>query len=162
MRQLFQSAKVVLNNRIYELLKIVGLSDKKQSIGLGIFKSNDMLLICCYDASTNQFGKLDEDKLAFASTVLNYLKDPLGPHLHNSLFAMNLVSDLMETDKSVVDVLVGDISFDAGSPFELISIDGGQAPYLYAAVDASSKEEIGKILISNTELELYSGYSLRD
>lgn len=55
MRQLFQSAKVVLNNRIYELLKIVGLSDKKQSIGLGIFKSNDMLLICCYDASTNQF-----------------------------------------------------------------------------------------------------------
>ena len=162
MRQLFQSAKVVLNNRIYELLKIVGLSDKKQSIGLGIFKSNDMLLICCYDASTNQFGKLDEDKLAFASTVLNYLKDPLGPHLHNSLFAMNLVSDLMETDKSVVDVLVGDISLDAGSPFELISIDGGQAPYLYAAVDASSKEEIGKILISNTELELYSGYSLRD
>lgn len=162
MRQLFQPAKVVLNNRIYELLKIVGLSDKKQSIGLGIFKSNDMLLICCYDASTNQFGKLDEDKLAFASTVLNYLKDPLGPHLHNSLFAMNLVSDLMETDKSVVDVLVGDISFDAGSPFELISTDGGQAPYLYAAVDASSKEEIGKILISNTELELYSGYSLRD
>ena len=162
MRQLFQSAKVVLNNRIYELLKIVGLSDKKQSIGFGIFKSNDMLLICCYDASTNQFGKLDEDKLAFASTVLNYLKDPLGPHLHNSLFAMNLVSDLMETDKSVVDVLVGDISLDAGSPFELISIDGGQAPYLYAAVDASSKEEIGKILISNTELELYSGYSLRD
>ena len=162
MRQLFQPAKVVLNNRIYELLKIVGLSDKKQSIGLGIFKSNDMLLICCYDASTNQFGKLDEDKLAFASTVLNYLKDPLGPHLHNSLFAMNLVSDLLETDKSVVDVLVGDISFDAGNPFELISTDGGQAPYLYAAVDASSKEEIGKILISNTELELYSGYSLRD
>lgn len=95
MRQLFQPERVKFKNRIYDLFKIVGLSDEKQSIGLGVFKSNDVMMICGYDASTNQFGKLDIDKLAFASTVLNLLKDPLGPHLHNRLIAMNPVTDLM-------------------------------------------------------------------
>lgn len=162
MRQLFQPEAVKFNNRIYDLFKIMGLSDEKQSIGLGVFKSNDILMICGYDASTNQFGKLDIDKLIFASTVLNLLKDPLGPHLHNSLLAMNLVSDLMETDKATVDVLVGDSSFDAGKPFTLMSVVDGQVPYYCAAVEASSQQEIGKILIANSRLEFYSGHSLRD
>lgn len=162
MRQLFQPETVKFNNRIYDLFMIMGLSDEKQSIGLGVFKSNDILMICGYDASTNQFGKLDKDKLIFASTVLNLLKDPLGPHLHNSLLAMNLVSDLMETDKATVDVLVGDSSFDAGKPFTLMSVVDGQVPYYCAAVEASSQQEIGKILIANSRLEFYSGHSLRD
>lgn len=162
MRQLFQPEKVNFNNRIYDLLKIVGLSDEKQSIGLGVFKSNDMMLICGYDASTNQFGILDKDKLVFASKVLNLLKDPLGAYLHNSLSVMNLVSDLMETDKATVDVLVGNSSFDAGKPFTLISVVDGQVPYYCAAVEASSQQEIGKILIANSGLGFYSGHSLRD
>lgn len=162
MRQLFQPQKVKFNNRVYDLFKIIGLSDEEQSIGLGVFKSNDMQLICGYDASTNQFGKLDKDKLDFASRVLNLLKDPLGTHLHNSLLATKHISDYMETNKSTVDVLVGDNSFDAGKPFTLISLVDGQVPYNCAAVEASSQQEIGKLLIANSRTGLYSGHSLRD
>lgn len=162
MRQLFQPQKVKFNNRVYDLFKIIGLSDEEQSIGLGVFKSNDMQLICGYDASTNQFGKLDKDKLDFASRVLNHLKDPLGTHLHNSLLASKHISDYMETNKSTVDVLVGDNSFDAGKPFTLISLVDGQVPYNCAAVEASSQQEIGKLLIANSRTGLYSGHSLRD
>lgn len=162
MRQLFQPQKVMFNNRVYDLFKIIGLSDEEQSIGLGVFKSNDMQLICGYDASTNQFGKLDKDKLDFASRVLNLLKDPLGTHLHNSLLATKHISDYMETNKSTVDVLVGDNSFDAGKPFTLISLVDGQVPYNCAAVEASSQQEIGKLLIANSRTGLYSGHSLRD
>lgn len=162
MRQLFQPQKVKFNNRVYDLLKIIGLSDEEQSIGLGAFKSNDMQLICGYDASTNQFGKLDKDKLDFASRVLNLLKDPLGTHLHNSLLATKHISDYTETNKSTVDVLVGDNSFDAGKPFTLISLVDGQVPYNCAAVEASSQQEIGKLLIANSRTGLYSGHSLRD
>lgn len=162
MRQLFQPQKVKFNNRVYDLFKIIGLSDEEQSIGLGVFKSNDMQLICGYDASTNQFGKLDKDKLDFASRVLNLLKDPLGTHLHNRLLATKHISDYMETNKSTVDVLVGDNSFDAGKPFTLISLVDGQVPYNCAAVEASSQQEIGKLLIANSRTGLYSGHSLRD
>lgn len=162
MRQLFQPQKVKFNNRVYDLFKIIGLSDEEQSIGLGVFKSNDMQLICGYDASTNQFGKLDKDKLDFASRVLNLLKDPLGTHLHNSLLATKHISDYTETNKSTVDVLVGDNSFDAGKPFTLISLVDGQVPYNCAAVEASSQQEIGKLLIANSRTGLYSGHSLRD
>ncbi len=162
MRQLFQPQKVMFNNRVYDLFKIICLSDEEQSIGLGVFKSNDMQLICGYDASTNQFGKLDKDKLDFASRVLNLLKDPLGTHLHNSLLATKHISDYMETNKSTVDVLVGDNSFDAGKPFTLISLVDGQVPYNCAAVEASSQQEIGKLLIANSRTGLYSGHSLRD
>ena len=162
MRQLFQPQKVKFNNRVYDLFKIIGLSDEEQSIGLGVFKSNDMQLICGYDASTNQFGKLDKDKLDFASRVLNLLKDPLGTHLHNSLLATKHISDYTETNKSTVDVLVGDNSFDAGKPFTLISLVDGQVPYNWAAVEASSQQEIGKLLIANSRTGLYSGHSLRD
>lgn len=162
MRQLFQPQKVMFNNRVYDLFKIICLSDEEQSIGLGVFKSNDMQLICGYDASTNQFGKLDKDKLDFASRVLNLLKDPLGKHLHNSLLATKHISDYMETNKSTVDVLVGDNSFDAGKPFTLISLVDGQVPYNCAAVEASSQQEIGKLLIANSRTGLYSGHSLRD
>lgn len=162
MRQLFQPQKVMFNNRVYDLFKIIGLSDEEQSIGLGVFKSNDMQLICGYDASTNQFGKLDKDKLDFASRVLNLLKDPLGTHLHNSLLATKHISDYMETNKSTVDVLVGDNNFDAGKPFTLISLVDGQVPYNCAAVEASSQQEIGKLLIANSRTGLYSGHSLRD
>lgn len=162
MRQLFQPQKVKFNNRVYDLFKIIGLSDEEQSIGLGVFKSNDMQLICGYDASTNQFGKLDKDKLDFASRVLNLLKDPLGTHLHNSLLATKHISDYMEINKSTVDVLVGDNSFDAGKPFTLISLVDGQVPYNCAAVEASSQQEIGKLLIANSKTGLYSGHSLRD
>lgn len=121
-----------------------------------------MQLICGYDASTNQFGKLDKDKLDFASRVLNLLKDPLGTHLHNSLLATKHISDYTETNKSTVDVLVGDNSFDAGKPFTLISLVDGQVPYNCAAVEASSQQEIGKLLIANSRTGLYSGHSLRD
>lgn len=162
MRQLFQPQKVKFNNRVYDLFKIIGLSDEEQSIGLGVFKSNDMQLICGYDASTNQFGKLDKDKLDFASRVLNLLKDPLGTHLHNSLLATKHISDYTETNKSTVDVLVGDNSFDAGKPFTLLSLVDGQVPYNCAAVEASSQQEIGKLLIANSRTGLYSGHSLRD
>lgn len=162
MRQLFQPQKVMFINRVYDLFKIICLSDEEQSIGLGVFKSNDMQLICGYDASTNQFGKLDKDKLDFASRVLNLLKDPLGTHLHNSLLATKHISDYMETNKSTVDVLVGDNSFDAGKPFTLISLVDGQVPYNCAAVEASSQQEIGKLLIANSRTGLYSGHSLRD
>lgn len=162
MRQLFQPQKVKFNNRVYDLFKIIGLSDEEQSIGLGVFKSNDMQLICGYDASTNQFGKLDKDKLDFASRVLNLLKDPLGTHLHNSLLATKHISDYTETNKSTVDVLVGDNSFDAGKPITLISLVDGQVPYNCAAVEASSQQEIGKLLIANSRTGLYSGHSLRD
>lgn len=162
MRQLFQPQKVMFNNRVYDLFKIICLSDEEQSIGLGVFKSNDMQLICGYDASTNQFGKLDKDKLDFASRVLNLLKDPLGTHLHNSLLATKHISDYMETNKSTVDVLVGDNSFDAGKPFTLISLVDGQVPYNCAGVEASSQQEIGKLLIANSRTGLYSGHSLRD
>lgn len=162
MRQLFRPQKVKFNNRVYDLFKTIGLSDEEQSIGLGVFKSNDMQLICGYDASTNQFGKLDKDKLDFASRVLNLLKDPLGTHLHNRFLATNHISDYLETNKSTVDVLVGDNSFDAGKPFTLISLVDGQVPYNCAAVEASSQREIGKILISNSRTGLYSGHSLRD
>ena len=162
MRQLFQPQKVKFNNRVYDLFKIIGLSDEEQSIGLGVFKSNDMQLICGYDASTNHFGKLDKDKLDFASRVLNLLKDPLGTHLHNRLLATKHISDYMETNKSTVDVLVGDNSFDAGKPFTLISLVDGQVPYNCAAVEASSQQEIGKLLIANSRTGLYSGHSLRD
>lgn len=162
MRQLFQPQKEKFNNRVYDLFKIIGLSDEEQSIGLGVFKSNDMQLICGYDASTNQFGKLDKDKLDFASRVLNLLKDPLGTHLHNSLLATKHISDYTETNKSTVDVLVGDNSFDAGKPFTLISLVDGQVPYNCAAVEASSQQEIGKLLIANSRTGLYSGHSLRD
>lgn len=162
MRQLFRPQKVKFNNRVYDLFKIIGLSDEEQSIGLGVFKSNDMQLICGYDASTNQFGKLDKDKLDFASRVLNLLKDPLGTHLHNRFLATNHISDYLETNKSTVDVLVGDNSFDAGKPFTLISLVDGQVPYNCAAVEASSQREIGKLLISNSRTGLYSGHSLRD
>lgn len=162
MRQLFQPQKVKFNNRFYDLFKIIGLSDEEQSIGLGVFKSNDMQLICGYDASTNQFGKLDKDKLDFASRVLNLLKDPLGTHLDNRLLATKHISDYMETNKSTVDVLVGDNSFDAGKPFTLISLVDGQVPYNCAAVEASSQQEIGKLLIANSRTGLYSGHSLRD
>ena len=162
MRQLFQPQKVKFNNRVYDLFKIIGLSDEEQSIGLGVYKSNDMQLICGYDASTNQFGKLDKDKLDFASRVLNLLKDPLGTHLHNSLLATKHISDYTETNKSTVDVLVGDNSFDAGKPFTLISLVDGQVPYNCAAVEASSQQEIGKLLIANSRTGLYSGHSLRD
>ena len=162
MRQLFQPQKVKFNNRVYDLFKIIGLSDEEQSIGLGVFKSNDMQLICGYDASTNQFGKLDKDKLDFASRVLNLLKDPLGTHLHNRLLATKHISDYMETNKSTADVLVGDNSFDAGKPFTLISLVDGQVPYNCAAVEASSQQEIGKLLIANSRTGLYSGHSLRD
>lgn len=162
MRQLFQPQKVMFNNRVYDLFKIICLSDEEQSIGLGVFKSNDMQLICGYDASTNQFGKLDKDKLDFASRVLNLLKDPVGTHLHNSLLATKHISDYMETNKSTVDVLVGDNSFDAGKPFTLISLVDGQVPYNCAAVEASSQQEIGKLLIANSRTGLYSGHSLRD
>lgn len=162
MRQLFQPQKVMFNNRVYDLFKIICLSDEEQSIGLGVFRSNDMQLICGYDASTNQFGKLDKDKLDFASRVLNLLKDPLGTHLHNSLLATKHISDYMETNKSTVDVLVGDNSFDAGKPFTLISLVDGQVPYNCAAVEASSQQEIGKLLIANSRTGLYSGHSLRD
>lgn len=162
MRQLFRPQKVKFNNRVYDLFKIIGLSDEEQSIGLGVFKSNDMQLICGYDASTYQFGKLDKDKLDFASRVLNLLKDPLGTHLHNRFLATNHISDYMETNKSTVDVLVGDNSFDAGKPFTLISLVDGQVPYNCAAVEASSQREIGKLLISNSRTGLYSGHSLRD
>lgn len=110
----------------------------------------------------NQFGKLDKDKLDFASRVLNLLKDPLGTHLHNSLLATKHISDYMETNKSTVDVLVGDNSFDAGKPFTLISLVDGQVPYNCAAVEASSQQEIGKLLIANSRTGLYSGHSLRD
>lgn len=157
-----QPQKVKFNNRVYDLFKIIGLSDEEQSIGLGVFKSNDMQLICGYDASTNQFGKLDKDKLDFASRVLNLLKDPLGTHLHNSLLATKHISDYTETNKSTVDVLVGDNSFDAGKPFTLISLVDGQVPYNCAAVEASSQQEIGKLLIANSRTGLYSGHSLRD
>lgn len=68
-RQLFQPKKASYKNIIYVLFKIVGLSDEKQSIGLGVFKSTDMMLICGYDASTNQFGKLDKDKLAASDFI---------------------------------------------------------------------------------------------
>ena len=162
MRQLFQPQKVKFNNRVYDLFKIIGLSDEEQSIGLGVFKSNDMQLICGYDASTNQFRKLDKDKLDFASRVLNLLKDPLGTHLHNRLLATNHISDYMETNKSTIDVLVGDNGFDAGKPFTLISLGDGQVPYNCAAVEASSRQEIGKLLIANSRTGLYSGHSLRD
>ena len=161
-RQLFQPERVKFKNRIYDLFKIMGLSDEKQSIGLGVFKSNDVMMICGYDPSTNQFGKLDKDKLAFASTVLNLLKDPLGPHLHNRLIAINPITDLMETDKSTIDVLVGDNSFDVGEPFTLISLVDGKVPFNCAAVEASSQQEIGKLLIANSRTGLYSGHSLRD
>lgn len=161
-RQLFQPERVKFKNRIYDLIKIVGLSDEKQSIGLGVFKSNDVMMICGYDPSTNQFGKLDKDKLAFASTVLNLLKDPLGPHLHNRLIAMNSITDLKETNKSTIDVLVGDNSFDVGEPFTLISLVDGKVPFNCAAVEASSQQEIGKLLIANSRTGLYSGHSLRD
>ena len=162
MRQLFRPQKVKFNNRVYDLFKIIGLSDEEQSIGLGVFKSNDMQLICGYDASTNQFGKLDKDKLDFASRVLTLLKDPLGMHLHNRLLATNHISDYMETNKSTVELLVGDNSFDAGKPFTLISLVDGQVPYNCAAVEASSRQEIGKLLISKSRTGLYSGHSLRD
>lgn len=47
----------------------MGLSDEKQSIGLGVFKSNYMMLICGYDASKNHFGKLVKDKLAASDFI---------------------------------------------------------------------------------------------